>query len=185
MSGGYSMKHIGVSIIVTLAVLVLVSPLLRPKGAEAPSRTVTPEMREISREYREAMARRAAETAGQYKAGVVPIDALWTVQMKADLAALDDFALGLPPGRDGVVTRAEVAAFYAGRIHEYYAVQFAVGVVQEPVDSVEAFYRAKIELAQRLPSVRGNKAFLAARSEWEKKPTPDLLKKMFDAEVNQ
>ena len=32
MSHGYSMKHIGITIVISLAVVVLISPLLRPKG---------------------------------------------------------------------------------------------------------------------------------------------------------
>lgn len=38
MSHGYSMKHIGITIVISLAVVVLISPLLRPKGTAGAGR---------------------------------------------------------------------------------------------------------------------------------------------------
>ena len=55
MSHGYSMKHIGITIVISLAVVVLISPLLRPKGdgpapVAAGKAAVTPELRAAVRE---------------------------------------------------------------------------------------------------------------------------------------
>ncbi len=60
MSHGYSMKHIGITIVISLAVVVLISPLLRPKGdgpapVAAGKAAVTPELRAAVREYRDKM----------------------------------------------------------------------------------------------------------------------------------
>lgn len=183
MSGGYSMKHIGVTILVSLAVLVLVSPFLRPKGTVPPPRTVTPELREAVKAYRVKMAALAAEAEGMYQAGALPLDAVLQLRMKADLVQVEEFALDAPNGRGGAVTRAAVAAFYTGEIHKLEAGRFAAGQ-PESAASVEAYYRAKIELAQRLPEVRDKVAFAFARTAWEKDRTAENLKKMFDAEMN-
>lgn len=181
MSGGYSMKHIGITILVSLAVLVLVSPFLRPKGVVSPPRTVTPELREAVKAYRMKMAELAAEAEGMYKAGALPLDGALQLRMKSDLVAVEEFALDAPNGRGGAVTRAVVAAFYTGEIHKLNAGYFAAGQ-PESAASVEAYYRAKIELAQRLPDV-GEK-FAAARAVWEKARTSENLRKLFDAEMN-
>lgn len=181
MSGGYSMKHIGITILVSLAVLVLVSPILRPKETPQPPRTVTPELRKIVGEYRVRMAELAGQAEEMYKAGALPLDQVFPARMKADLAALEEFALDAPSGRGGAVARAVVAAFYTGEIHKLESV---AGGPPEPVASVEAYYRAKIELAQHLPEVRGKLAFAAARAAWEKERTPGNLKKLSDAEMN-
>lgn len=183
MSGGYSMKHIGITIAISLVVLVLVSPLLRPKGTMLPPRTVTPELREAVKAYRVNMAKLAAEADGMYQAGALPLDEVLQSRMKADLAAVEEFALDAPNGRGGAVTRAAVAAFYTEEIHKLEAGRFAAGQ-PESAASVEAYYRAKIELAQHLPEVRGKIAFTSARITWEKDRTAENLKKLFDAEMN-
>lgn len=184
MSGGYSMKHIGITILVSLAVLVLVSPLMRPKETAQPPCTVTPELRKIVGEYRVKMAALAGQAEEMYKAGALPLDQVIPARMKADLAALEEFALDAPSGRGGAVARAVVAAFYNNEIHQLAAGRFAAGQAADTEASVEAYYRAEIELAQRLPEVKGNSAFAAARTAWEKDRTAENLKKLFDAEMN-
>lgn len=184
MSAGYSMKHIGITILVSLAVLVLVSPLLRPKEAARPPRTVTPELREAVKAYRVKMAAVAVQQEEMYKAGTLPLDEVLRLRMLADLAAVEELALDAPNGRGGAVTRAAVAAFYNREIHKLEAGRFATGQAAETAESVEAYCRAEIELAQRLPEVKGNSAFASARAAWERERTPGTLKKMFDAEMN-
>jgi hypothetical protein len=183
MNGGYSMKHIGITIAVSLVVLVLVSPLLRPKGTVLPPRTITPELREAVKAYRVNMAELAAQADGMYNAGALPLDEVLQSRMRADLAAVEEFALDAPNGRGGAVTRAVVAAFYTGEIHKLESGRGTAGQ-PEPVASVEAYYRARIELAQRMPEVAGKIAFASARVTWEKERTPENLKKLFDAEIN-
>jgi len=184
MSGGYSMKHIGITIVVSLVVLVLVSPLLRPKGTVLPPRTVTPELRDTVKAYRVKMGELAAQAEGMYRGGTLPQDDVFQLRMKADLVQVEEFALDAPNGRGGAVTRAVVAAFYTGEIRKLEAGRIAAGAGADTVESVEAYYRARIELVQRLPEVKANPAFASARAAWEKDRTPENLKKMYDAEMN-
>lgn len=105
MSHGYSMKHIGITIVISLAVVVLISPLLRPKGdgpapVAAGKAAVTPELRAAVREYRDKMAALYRSAELKYEAGALPLSDVWEAELRSQLAALDDFALDAP-GRKG------------------------------------------------------------------------------------
>ncbi len=183
-SGKYSMKHIGITIVISLIVLVLVSPLLRPKAALPASRIVTPEMREIAEEYRKEMARIAEQAAMQHGAGTLSLFDLLAVRMKADQVAIESFALALPSGHGGNATHAVVTASYTKQIMELRMENFKAGILGEPIDWIDASYRSRLGLAQQMAEMRDNKAFLAACAAWEQDRSGENLKKMFDAEMN-
>ena len=181
MSHGYSMKHIGITIVISLAVVVLISPLLRPKGdgpapVAAGEAAVTPELRAAVREYRDKMAALYRSAELKYEAGALPLSDVWEAELRSQLAALDDFALDAPAGRDGAVTRAVVTAYFRDEIYRVWKDNLAA------LDENEQF---RIELARRLPEAADNAAFASARAAWEKKRSVENLKKMFDAEIEK
>lgn len=190
MSHGYSMKHIGITIVISLAVVVLISPLLRPKGdgpapVAAGKAAVTPELRAAVREYRDKMAALYRSAELKYEAGALPLSDVWEAELRSQLAALDDFALDAPAGRDGAVTRAVVTAYFRDEIYRVWKDNLAALDENEQFRITEECCFARIELARRLPEAADNAAFTSARAAWEKKRSVENLKKMFDAEIEK
>ena len=176
MSHGYSMKHIGITIVISLAVVVLISPLLRPKGdgpapVAAGKAAVTPELRAAVREYRDKMAALYRSAELKYEAGALPLSDVWEAELRSQLAALDDFALDAPAGRD--------------EIYRVWKDNLAALDENEQFRITEECCFARIELARRLPEAADNAAFASARAAWEKKRSVENLKKMFDAEIEK
>ncbi|MBS1369066.1 MAG: hypothetical protein HPZ91_03820 [Lentisphaeria bacterium] len=204
MSQGYSMKHIGITIVVSLIVVVLISPLLRPKSAEAPVPAVaevTPELRAAVTEYRDAMQQLWVNAALKYEAGALSINDAWSVKLDYSLAALDLFALDAP-GRGNGAARAVVNAYFRSGIWRIVKESPAAVEDEVLVRVAREACLARIELARLEPEIARNPAFAAARAAWEKEagavasvsaPLPSVawdrasgmesLKKMFEAEI--
>ena len=188
MSGMDWLKHIGITVLVSFMVVILVLPLFRPKAAPPALPSVcpvTPELRTAAKEYREKMEKIDREVQGMYKAGTMPLTEVYQADLERDLAYLEELALDAPSGRAGMVSCAVVSAFYNGRIVLLQREAFSIGGKPENAQLVKVYYRARVELARLMPEVKDNTAFSAARVAWEKQPTLENLKKMFEAEVRQ
>ena len=190
MSHGYSMKHIGITIVISLAVVVLISPLLRPKGdgpapVAAGKAAVTPELRAAVREYRDKMTALYRSAELKYEAGALPLSDVWEAELRSQFAELDDIELDAPAGRDGAVTRAVVTAYFRDEIYRVWKDNLAALDEDEQFRITEECCFARIELARRLPEAADNAAFASARAAWEKEHSVENLKKMFDAEIEK
>lgn len=204
MSQGYSMKHIGITIAVSLVAVVLISPLLRPKSAETPlpaAGEATPELRAAVTEYRDAMRQLWVNAALKYEAGALAINDAWSVKLAYSLAALDFFALDAP-GRGNGAARAVVNAYFRGGIWRIVKESPAAVEDEVLVRIAREACLARIELARLEPEIAKNPAFAAARAAWEKEADAvasvsappssaewdrasgtESLKKMFEAEI--
>ena len=178
------MKHIGITIVVSLIVVVLISPLLRPKGESAPGgnhRTVSSEVRAAVTEYRDAMAELCRQTGKKYREGAVSMTELLYARLENDLAQLEFYALDVAGPGTGAA-RAAVRAHYFGELRKLLQSSGSGGEAAELIRVTRDECLARIELARLEPELSNGQAFAAARAAWENEPGPENLRKMFEAE---
>ncbi len=182
MSQGYSMKHIGITIVVSLIVVVLISPLLRPKGESlaGSAAEATPEVRAAVEAYRDTMTGVLHDSEVKFKAGTGSMAELLLAQLACDLARLEFFALDAPGGNGAA--RAVVKIYYLGKLRTLAQTPGALeDTTRIRITQEECL--ARIELAGKETELSGNEAFAEARAEWERNPAPENLKRMFEAEL--
>lgn len=182
MSQGYSMKHIGITIAVSLIVVVLISPLLRPAGESRPGVVESSSAeRAAVTAYRETMVELCRGARLKFQSGAVPKSVVVYAQLEADLAQLKFLALDAP-GREIGAARAAVKAHYFGELRKLLQSPGGGGEDTQLIRVTRDECLARIELAGKLTELSDNQEFEKAMAEWELDPGQEKLKRMFEAE---